>query len=350
MVVWLVPGEYRALRIGAVLYAAFAVAVFVIPTPLGGNVTRLGALFAGPVLLLVLWPRGRWVVLAVSLPLLYWQLIAPVRDVRKASGDDSTQEAFYEPLIAELDRLAAARGTFRVEIPPTRNRWEAAYVAERYPIARGWLRQLESDDFDLFKDGTLDAEAYRDWLADHAVSYVAVPDAPRDVLAEDEVDLIDGGLEYLEPIWEDDDWSLYAVDGSDEFGLAGQDVTGLSLDSFTLEGRGRVHPGIDWSRLWRPREGEACARATRRRLDVDRDRAAETGGGRAGPRRELPARLSQPPSSTPSNRSSSGIVSAASRCRTDAIPTASAPSQFSRRSSTKTASPGSTPSRSQASR
>ena len=66
-------------------------------TPLGGNVTRLGALFAGPVLALVLWPRGRWVVLAVSLPLLYWQLVAPVRDVRKAAGDPSTERAFYEP-------------------------------------------------------------------------------------------------------------------------------------------------------------------------------------------------------------------------------------------------------------
>ena len=214
LIVWLVPAEYRALRIGALLYAAFALAVFVIPTPLGGNLTRLGALFAGPVLLLVLWPRGRWVVLAVSLPLLYWQLIAPVRDVRKAAGDDSTQEAFYEPLVGELDRRAAGGGPFRVEIPPTKNRWEAVYVAERHPIARGWLRQLESDDFDLFMDGSLDAGSYRDWLADHAVTYVAVPDAPRDVLAEDEVDLIDGGLPYLVPVWEGGDWRLYRVDGS----------------------------------------------------------------------------------------------------------------------------------------
>ena len=44
------------------------------------------------------------------LPLLYWQLVAPVRDVRKAAGDDSTEAAFYEPLLAELDRLAAGAG------------------------------------------------------------------------------------------------------------------------------------------------------------------------------------------------------------------------------------------------
>ena len=164
VVLWLVPAEYRALRIGVVLYALAALAAFVIDTPLGGNVTRLGALFAGPTLALVLWPRGRWVVLAVSLPLLYWQLIAPVRDVTKAAGDPGTEKAFFTPLVDELDRLAATSGPFRVEIPPTKNRWEADYVARSHPLARGWLRQLESDDFDLFTEGELTAETYRGWL------------------------------------------------------------------------------------------------------------------------------------------------------------------------------------------
>jgi hypothetical protein len=263
LVVWLVPAEYRALRIGAVLYAAFAVVIFVVSTPLGGNVTRLGALFAGPVLLLVLWPRGRWVVLAVSLPLLYWQLIAPVRDVRKAAGDESTEAAFYEPLVAELDRLAAAGETFRVEIPPTKNRWEAVYVAERHPLARGWLRQLESDDFDLFKDGNLDAESYREWLADHAVTYVAVPDASRDVLAEDEAALIEGGLDYLEPLWDNEDWALYRVDDASSSGLAGRHVSALEpAGGFTVEApRPGVYPtSIEWSRHWSVTGGDGCVR------------------------------------------------------------------------------------------
>ena len=58
VVLWLVPAEFAALRVGAVLYALLALVLFVIDNPLGGNVTRLGALFAGPVLALVLWPRG----------------------------------------------------------------------------------------------------------------------------------------------------------------------------------------------------------------------------------------------------------------------------------------------------
>ncbi len=257
---WLVPTEFRALRIGVALYALLALAVFVIPNALGGNVTRLGALFAGPVLALALWPRGRLVVIAVSIPLLYWQLLAPVRDVDKAAGDPSTELAFYEPLLAELDRLAASEGPFRTEIPPTKNRFEAAYVARGHPIARGWLRQLESDDFDLFTDGELTAGAYLDWLRRHGVSYVAVPEAPRDYLAEDEVALIDAGLGYLAPVWSDDDWRLYRVAGSQAWGLDGLGVEAIGADGFTVDPApdGPRPTSIEWTPLWSVTGGAAC--------------------------------------------------------------------------------------------
>ena len=260
VVIWLVPTEYRALRIGTVLYALLALAVFVIPNSLGGNITRLGTLFAGPVLALVLWPRGRWIVIAVSIPLIYWQLVAPVRDVRKAAGDPSTERAFYEPLLSELDTLAATEGPFRIEVPPTKNRWEADYVAREYPIARGWLRQLESDDFDLFTDGRLTPEAYRDWLRDHGVSYVAVPDARRDYLSEDEVALIDSGLDYLEPVWSDANWRLFRVDGADSWGLDGLGVENVGTESFTVAPNpgGRSSTSIRWTPLWSVTGGEGC--------------------------------------------------------------------------------------------
>lgn len=258
-VLWLVPGEYRAVRIGAVLYGLVGLAAFVIDTPLGGNVTRLGALVAGPLLAALVWPRGRWMVLALAVPLLYWQLVAPVRDVRKASGDASTERAFYEPLLAELEDLAGD-GSARIHVPPTKNRWEAAYVAPRYPLARGWLRQLESDDFDLFTDGSLDADSYREWLDEHAVSYVAVPDAPRDYLAEDEVELIDAGLDYLDPVWEGDRWRVFRVTEGEGLGASG--ITELAADRVVVEAD---EPGVrslpvNWTRFWRVRDGDACVR------------------------------------------------------------------------------------------
>ena len=275
LVLWLVPAEYRALRIGTVLYALLAVAAYVIDTPLGGNVTRLGALFAGPVLALVLWPRGTWVVLAVSVPLLYWQLIAPVRDVHKAEGDPSTESAFYEPLLAELGRVAPGTDV-RIEIPPTKNRWEAAYVAREHPLARGWLRQLESDDFDLFRDGNLTPEAYREWLDDHAVSYVAVPEARRDVLAVDEAALIESGLDYLEPIWSSDDWRLYRVVDASPVGVESAEPDDLVIDA---PRPGDYELGVNWNRWWRVTEGDACVREEDDRTVVE---VAEPGTIRVG--------------------------------------------------------------------
>ncbi len=209
---WLVPHEYRALRIGVVLYAVVALLAFLVPSSLGGNVTRLGALFAGPVLVAVLWPRGRWVVLAVALPLAYWQFVAPLRDLREGAGLAENERVFYQPLIAELDRATVERPAVRIHVPPTLNRWEAAYVAPEYPLARGWLRQLEATDIDLFTDDNLTPETYRAWLAEHEVGYIAVPDAKLDYLAEDEVELIASGLDYLEPVWTSPDWRLYRVE------------------------------------------------------------------------------------------------------------------------------------------
>jgi hypothetical protein len=262
VVLWLVPAEYRALRIGAVLYALLALALFVIDNPLGGNVTRLGALFAGPVLALVLWPRGALVVVAVSLPLLYWQLVAPVRDVRKADGDPSTELAFYGPLLAELD--SAGADGYRIHVPPTKNRWEAAYVAREHPIARGWLRQLESDDFDLFTDDRLTPEAYREWLDDHAVGLVAVPDARRDYLAEDEVALIDSGLPYLDEVWSSADWRLYEVADPTPIGAEVSEP-----DAFSVEvAGGEARPVLNYNRYWTA-DGDACARERDGRTVVD---------------------------------------------------------------------------------
>ncbi len=255
VVIWLVPVRFRALRLGVALYGLLALVAFIVPTALGGNVTRLGALFAGPMLALVLWPRGRLVVIAVSIPLLYWQLVAPIRDAGKAAGEASTEREFYEPLVTKLRDLQDGQAPFRIEVAPTKNRWEADYVAREFALARGWLRQLESDDFDLFSEGSLDAVSYRDWLDRHAVSYVAVPDAPLDYLAEDEVELIGGGLDYLDVVWRNDDWTLYRVAESRELG-----VTAVGPDWFAVEAPrpGHYLVALNFTSTWTVTEGDAC--------------------------------------------------------------------------------------------
>jgi hypothetical protein len=249
---WLIPPEERELRIGVALYLILAILVVAVPNPLGGNLTRLGALFAAPIAVLVAWYRP--VVLAiVAVPLLYWQLSPPVRDTVTALGDPSTDAAFYEPLVSKLETESAeaAAPETRVHVPATRNRWEAVYVAEHFPLARGWMRQLESDDFELFQDGRLTPGSYREWLNEHGVGLVAVPQGvERDYLAEDEVDLIDAGLPYLEPVWENHDWRLYRFTDSPPVRYRWTPYWDV------VDGQGCVEREGDWTRVEAPNGGE----------------------------------------------------------------------------------------------
>jgi hypothetical protein len=256
---WLLPPEERELRWGFALYALVALLLFVFHTPIGGNIGRLGALFTGPLFALALWPRSRWALLLVGVPLLYWQWVAGVRDVTDALGDPATERSYYEPLNAELDRVTAGKPV-RIEIPPTQNRWEAAYVAPSFPLARGWLRQQESDDFSLFRNHNLNAAEYRRWLDERAVSYVAISDSDLDYLADDEAALVTGGLSYLREIWSNDDWRLYAVRRPAPLvESGGARMTELGADEFTLAGRpGSYLVRIHYTRFWQVAEGEAC--------------------------------------------------------------------------------------------
>jgi hypothetical protein len=265
----LIPGDERTLRWGVALYAALAIAVFLFDNTVGGNVTRLGALFAGPVMAVALWGRRPVALAIVVLPLLWWQWAAPVRDLNDAVGDPSTEAGFYAPLLDELDTLTVGAPT-RVEIAPTRNRWEAAYVAESYPLARGWLRQAESDDFELFKDERLTPDAYLEWLRERAVGYVAVPQGvDLDYLADDETALIASGLPYLDLVWENDDWRLYEVAGDPAFvtdpaspGEPAADARLAALDptsfELTADAPGEYLIRLQYTRYWNVASGDAC--------------------------------------------------------------------------------------------
>ncbi len=272
----LLPADERVLRWGVLLYAALGIAAFVLTTPLGGNAVRLGTTFAGPVLALALFGRRPLALALVALPLLWWQWTATVRDVAAAEGDPSTEAAYYAPLLSELDRVAG-REPIRVEVPATRSRWEAVYVAERYPLARGWLRQLEAEDFGPFIDGVWPTE-YERWLLDKGVSYVALSDAEPDGLAADEVELLRGGeLEYLREIWSNEHWRLFEL--RDPGGLAdgGAEITALHPDGFSVRvpGPGDYLLRLRYSPYFSIESGDACLEAS----GADSTRLSAAGAG-----------------------------------------------------------------------
>ena len=114
-------------------------------------------------------------------PLLYWQWLAPVRSVIRGGGGPSSELSYHQPLLDELARLTRSDGPFRVEVPFTANHWETRYVAPRFPLARGWERQLDVKLNGLFyHDGALTPASYRAWLDRLAVRYVALPGVKLD--------------------------------------------------------------------------------------------------------------------------------------------------------------------------
>lgn len=264
----LLPRDERVLRIGVVLYALLALASFLIHTPLGGNVVRLGATFAGPVLALVLLRGRRPLALALlALPLLWWQWTATVRDVAAGAADPSTEPAYYAPLLAELDARVGSEPV-RVHVPPTRNRWEAVHVAAAYPLARGWLRQLETDDIGEFAGDGLTESGYARWLYSRRVGFVALADAEPDYLAEDEVDLLEGGgLDYLREVWSNDDWRLFEVRFADgtrpptpSLAAGAAEVITLGPDGFTVRvpRAGEYLLALRFSPYFDVASGDAC--------------------------------------------------------------------------------------------
>jgi hypothetical protein len=156
--------------------------------------------------------------------------------------------------------LAGRPGSFRVEIPLTANHWEAAYVAPRIPLARGWERQLDRRYGALFYDGSLDAARYRAWLDERAVAYVALPDAELDASARDEARLIERGLAYLRPVWHDAHWHVFAVRRPAPLVAGAATTIDLEPDGFAIEARRRgiALVRVRHSRWWTVTRGHAC--------------------------------------------------------------------------------------------
>lgn len=247
------PTTHRPLRAGLVLYAAGCLLAYAVPNPVGGNAARLAALTAGPLAALLI--TRRRVLLLAALPLLYLQTQGAVRDVTQAQTDPSTTAAYYQPLLTFLTEQPGP--PFRIEIPFTRDHWEAYELEragrDRIPLARGWERQLDTADNPLFYDNRLTATRYGRWLHASAVRFVALPDAPLDPSARREASLIEAGLPYLHLVERDPHWRIYAVDRPTPIVGGAATLTAMGPDWLRLRA---TRPGIAlirirYSWLWR---------------------------------------------------------------------------------------------------
>jgi hypothetical protein len=265
---WLLPEHERVLRTGAMLYALAAVAAFLIPTPMGSNATRLGATFAGPLLLCAAAGRGRpglgrhgVAVVVAAAGMLVWQWWAPVREVAKGATDPSVHAAYYEPLASWLERRGGPPA--RLEVPFTRGHFEAAHLAPRFALARGWETQLDTKYNGLFyRGGKLTPATYERWLRRSAVRYVAVPDAPLDPAGKQEAALVDRRPAFLTPAARLAHWRIYRLRHAAPLVSGGAVLLSMGPRGFAVQARG---PGailvrVRWTPYWAVRRGAACLR------------------------------------------------------------------------------------------
>jgi hypothetical protein len=257
----------REVRAVVAVYLGLATVVWLVSTPVGGNITRLGALFGGPVLLAVVLARAPQrlrapVVVAALVAGLAWQVVSPVRQVTESLGDPATERSYYEPLNAWLATRGAAKD--RIEIPHTFNHWEAAYVAPRFSIARGWLRQLDRERNPIFYDGREPTHArYRRWLHDNGIRWVAASDARLDYSAVDEDRLIRQRPPYLRLRARLAHWEVYEVVGTPGLVRGAARLAALGRESFTLafDRPGPALVRVRYTPYWQVSTGSACVGA-----------------------------------------------------------------------------------------
>jgi hypothetical protein len=255
----LVPVRSAALRAGILLYGLSSIAVFLIHSPVGGNMGRLGALVGGPLAVAVLARRQLWKTLVVAaVPLLAWQLWPMGTSITRSSTDPSSRASYYSGLNAFLRTQDVADG--RVEVPNLVQHWEAYYVAKDFPLSRGWERQIDLRYNEILYHPDLTANQLHAWMVRAGVGLVAIPDAPVDYWSQWEVAIVNAGQPWLQPVWSDAHWRVWRLTDSRGLVTGPATLTHLGVDSFTLAPNG-VGPSlvrVHWSPYWRVSSGNAC--------------------------------------------------------------------------------------------
>ena len=248
----------------ALVYALVALAAFLVPDPVGGNIVRLGRLLAVPLACWLLAGAGRrrraalGVAAAVAL---VWAALPVVGSVTAGARDPSQSSSYYRGLLHFLSRQDPTLG--RVEVPFTHDHWEAHFVAARFPLARGWERQSDLR-YNAVLYRPLTAARYRRWLDRTAVRFVALPDVALDTGGKAEAALLRHPPSYLHLVWHDAHWRVWQVAHATPLATGAARLTDLDAASFTAHfaRAGSAVVRIRASSLWRVVAGHGCLATT----------------------------------------------------------------------------------------
>lgn len=263
-VIVFVPGRNKAMRVFALCYLLAAVAAFMTPNPIGGNIARLGKLVAVPLACYFLSTHGSWVRVRsafIAATAVFWPAVAFASSMATGASDPSRNESFYRGVESYLQRHGATTG--RVEVPFTREHWESYFLARNFAIARGWERQSDLL-YNRVLYHALSPSRYRAWLDDNAVNLVALPRTSIDRGGLAEVKLLRHAPSYLRLVWHDANWQVWRVVHpaplvTGPARLTDQDPASLTL-RFASAGTAVVR--VRASNLWRTGTAGTCTGAT----------------------------------------------------------------------------------------
>jgi hypothetical protein len=259
----------RILAAFLALWGIAALLAFLIPTPVGENVTRLRGFLFPLILLVVIVGRFRplWLAVPALVPAFAYTTI-PYLGVIPHRGDTrSASEGFWTPA---LDFLRAHESfDYRIEVVPTGDHWEAYWVPRAgFPLARGWYRQLDYAQNPLFYQQGLLPHTYLAWLRRMAVRYVLLPNTQIGRAGEErEADLLRSGASGLREVFRTSNWRIYAVPAPRPLltGPATAVVTQLGHDFVAGEvgAVGTYRLALRFTPYWRLVSGALCSAEAR---------------------------------------------------------------------------------------
>jgi hypothetical protein len=272
----------RALAILFGLWALAAAVAFVVPSPIGENVTRLRGI-ALPLALLaaaIASYRPRWLTGIALAGALAFTLVPYIGGATHRTDTRSSSASFWQPA---LDVLAARWSPdYRVEVVPTGDHWEAYYVPRAgFPLARGWYRQLDIASNPLFYEAPLEPAGYRAWLESLGVRYVLLPDTQLGRVGEErEADLLRSGRSGLLEIAHAGDVTVYELPDPRAIltGPAEARISAMGHDRVAGEvgAPGMYRLAVRWTPTWRVNAGDVCVEeAPDGMTSVVADRAGE---------------------------------------------------------------------------
>ena len=202
-------------RVSCAVYTLVCLGAFAVASPLGGNLSRMPLLVAGPLVLLAD-PIRVWRVLLVVPVVVGWQAIEIAEVANATIADTSTTRDYYDGVLRFFDGVP---GPVRVEIPATSQHWEAAYVGASVALARvaGSASSIGGSTPSSTTESIRSMRRATKRGCRRTACRMSRSRTPRSIRPRRRrARLVRSGLDYLTPVYRDAHWTVYRMDGTQD--------------------------------------------------------------------------------------------------------------------------------------